>query len=408
MTGSSVGNLDPDGHAAINADRPRARRARAGCIRPESGSGHGHLGARQPGRISPRRAQGRRGLLARLGQRIDSFIVQDETRTHRARSAPRSRGGSGFGPCVVHASPRLQRAAHAGPLSHRRRWRRVRRVVRIGRDVYAGAADTLLYYMREQRSGFNPVFRDSVHTHDGIIVDSSARRQVHPGERRLGRRVGLPAVRHDVGERDVRDAAWRIAIIRAPSPMQFDARTGSPGANGMPDVLDEARHGLEWLVRMFPSDTRDVQPARRRSRSHVLRPADDRLGGLRLGKGKGAARVSVHRASRRDCSSTRTARRAARRPPASTRRRSRSARACSRQRDPAFARELREQALRRRTRRARASRASARRRPGASPYFYEEDNWVDDMELGAAELYALTRDARYSARRAASTRRRSP
>jgi endoglucanase len=33
--------------------------------------------------------------------------------------------------------------------------------------------------------------------------------------------------------------------------------------------------------------------------------------------------------------------------------------------------------------------------PAASPYFYEEDNWVDDMELAAAQLYALTREARY-------------
>jgi hypothetical protein len=35
--------------------------------------------------------------------------------------------------------------------------------------------------------------------------------------------------------------------------------------------------------------------------------------------------------------------------------------------------------------------------PGTSPYFYEEENWVDDMELGAAELYALTNDRRYLA-----------
>ena len=33
--------------------------------------------------------------------------------------------------------------------------------------------------------------------------------------------------------------------------------------------------------------------------------------------------------------------------------------------------------------------------PGRAPYFYEEDNWVDDMELGAAELYALTHEPRY-------------
>jgi hypothetical protein len=35
--------------------------------------------------------------------------------------------------------------------------------------------------------------------------------------------------------------------------------------------------------------------------------------------------------------------------------------------------------------------------PGRAPYFYEEDNWVDDMELAAAQLHALTGEARYHA-----------
>jgi hypothetical protein len=33
--------------------------------------------------------------------------------------------------------------------------------------------------------------------------------------------------------------------------------------------------------------------------------------------------------------------------------------------------------------------------PGTSPYFYEEDNWVDDMELGASLLHQLTGEPRY-------------
>ncbi|MFL5510169.1 MAG: cellulase N-terminal Ig-like domain-containing protein, partial [Gemmatimonadaceae bacterium] len=45
--------------------------------------------------------------------------------------------------------------------------------IRIRSDAYAGAADTLLYYMREQRSGYNPLFRTVVHTYDGIVVDDS-------------------------------------------------------------------------------------------------------------------------------------------------------------------------------------------------------------------------------------------
>ena len=40
----------------------------------------------------------------------------------------------------------------------------------IGEDVYKGAADFCLRYMRQQRSGFNPFLKDSCHTHDGYIL----------------------------------------------------------------------------------------------------------------------------------------------------------------------------------------------------------------------------------------------
>src|SRR4030042_1725680 len=33
--------------------------------------------------------------------------------------------------------------------------------------------------------------------------------------------------------------------------------------------------------------------------------------------------------------------------------------------------------------------------PCRAPYFYEEDNWVDDMELAATQLYRLTGDGAY-------------
>src|SRR5690606_12967314 len=44
--------------------------------------------------------------------------------------------------------------------------------VRIAPDVYRGTADSLLAYMRQQRSLYNPFFRDSVHHRtDAILVD---------------------------------------------------------------------------------------------------------------------------------------------------------------------------------------------------------------------------------------------
>ncbi|PYP61337.1 MAG: hypothetical protein DMD37_13925 [Gemmatimonadetes bacterium] len=65
-----------------------------------------------------------------------------------------------------------------------------------------------------------------------------------------------------------------------------------------------------------------------------------------------------------------------------------------RERDSTFARRLEG--------RARAAYALGAAHPGVcqtaparAPYFYEEDDWADDMELGAAELYALTREPAY-------------
>jgi hypothetical protein len=64
------------------------------------------------------------------------------------------------------------------------------------------------------------------------------------------------------------------------------------------------------------------------------------------------------------------------------------------QREPRFAATMRRKAI--------AAYALGKRYPGVcqtapgrSPYFYEEDNWADDMELGAAELFALTRERAY-------------
>ena len=40
----------------------------------------------------------------------------------------------------------------------------------IGNDVYKGAADFCLRYMRQQRTGFNPFLKDSCHTRDGYVL----------------------------------------------------------------------------------------------------------------------------------------------------------------------------------------------------------------------------------------------
>jgi endoglucanase len=264
--------------------------------------------------------------------------------------------------------------------------------VRIRANVYAGAADTLLYYMREQRSGYNPLFRTVVHARDGIVVDDSAR---------AGKFVAVTGGWADASDylqyvMTSANATFVMLMAYRDYPRsfadQFDSR-GLAGSNGTPDVLDEARHGLEWLVRMFPSEA-EMYNQIGDDRDHTywdLPPTDS----ADYGWGKGKERAlypctgkpqGLFKYKNRSDGFASTAGKYA----------SAFALAAAiyRQKDPAFAAKLRHKAL--------SAYAIGKRfpgvcqgAPGRAPYYYEEDNWVDDMELAAAELYALTRDRSY-------------
>jgi hypothetical protein len=173
---------------------------------------------------------------------------------------------------------------------------------------------------------------------------------------------------------------------------RFDSR-GLPGSNGTPDILDEARHGLEWLVRMFPSDS-EMYNQLGDDRDHTywdIPPSDS----ADYGWGKGKERPvypctgkpqGLFKYKNRSDGKASTAGKYA------------SAFALAsmiyQKSDPVFASKLRHKAF--------AAYAVGKKYPGVcqgapghAPYYYEEDNWVDDMELAAAELYALTRDRSY-------------
>lgn len=265
-------------------------------------------------------------------------------------------------------------------------------LVRIREDTYAGAADTLLFYMREQRSGYNPLFKTVVHTHDGIVVDDSAR---------AGKFVPVTGGWADASDylqyvMTSANATFVMLMAYRDHPESFgdsfDSR-GLPGTNGIPDILDEARHGLEWLVRMFPSDSEMYnQLGDDRDHTYWDLPTNDSAD---YGWGKGKERAlypctgkpqGLFKYKNRSNGFASTAGKYA----------STFALAASLygRKDPPFAAKLRKKAL--------AAYATGKRSPGVcqgapgrAPYFYEEDNWTDDMELGAAELYALTRDRRY-------------
>jgi len=124
----------------------------------------------------------------------------------------------------------------------------------IGNDVYKGAADFCLRYMRQQRSGFNPYLKDSCHTHDGYVL--------------YGEKAGIKDSTHfntSGGWHDASDylqysttsanATYHLLMAYRDFPQVFGDEkqaNGLDGKNGNADVLDEAKWGLDWLIKMHP------------------------------------------------------------------------------------------------------------------------------------------------------------
>jgi peptidoglycan/xylan/chitin deacetylase (PgdA/CDA1 family) len=127
---------------------------------------------------------------------------------------------------------------------------------RIADDVYSGAADYCLRYMRQQRCGFNPFLKDSCHTHDGYVV--------------YGEKAGIKDSTHvDAvgGWHDASDylkysatsanATYHLLMAYRDFKNVFPDEklaNGLNGKNGLSDVLDEAKWGLDWLLKMYPRD----------------------------------------------------------------------------------------------------------------------------------------------------------
>ena len=124
----------------------------------------------------------------------------------------------------------------------------------IADNVYDGTADFCLRYMRQQRTGFNPFLKDSCHTHDGYVL--------------YGQSAGIKDSTHvDVvgGWHDASDylqysttsanATYHLLTAYRDFPQVFGDEkqaNGLDGKNGRADVLDEAKWGLDWMLKMHP------------------------------------------------------------------------------------------------------------------------------------------------------------
>lgn len=266
----------------------------------------------------------------------------------------------------------------------------------VGAGVYDGAADFVLNYMRQQRCGWNPFFKDSCHRKDGIIVG-------HPDPRKDSTFLDVTGGWHDASDclqytTTSANAIYQMMFAYQSNPEAFSDNhlaDGTPGRNGIPDIVDEIYWGLKWLDKMNP-EPGEMYNQIADDRDHVgMRvPSDDQAD---YGWGKGGFRPVWYcsgepqqRGRRGDRNKTTGV--------ASTAGKFASDFALGAEILRPFYPEFAERI----GAKAKAAYDAGVAKPGVcqtasvvSPYIYEEDNWVDDMELAAYEMFRRTGDGMY-------------
>jgi len=263
---------------------------------------------------------------------------------------------------------------------------------RIAGDVYEGTADFALRYMRQQRTLFNPFLKDSCHTHDGFTLYAAA--------------AGLPdSTRIDVGGgwHDASDylqysttsanATYHLLAAYRDFPAIFGddkQANGLAGSNGVADVLDEARWGLDWLLKMHPEPHLLFnQIADDRDHAGMRMPGEDDFYGRGFERPVYFVSGEPQQRGKFMNNTTGTSSTAAKFTSAFN-----LGSTLFESLDAGYAERLREKAI--------TAYDFAKRKPGVvqtasvkSPYIYAEDNWVDDMELAAATLGDRTGDGAF-------------
>lgn len=262
---------------------------------------------------------------------------------------------------------------------------------RIGDNIYNGASDFLLRYMRQQRCGFNPYMNEKCHQNDAFII-------YHPTLE--GKMIDVTGGWHDAADQlqyvtTSANAVYTMLLAYQHNPEvwgdQYDA-LGLPGANGIPDVLDEAKWGMDWLVKMNPqknmmfaqiADDRDHKGFRIPSHDSVdygkganIRPVYYVTGepqGLFKYKNnaKGVSSIAGKFASAFALGAR-----------------------VLKPYYPEYAENIAKKAIDAYDYGV-AKPGETPTAPGTAPYHYEEENYVDDMELAAAELAKTTNNEKY-------------
>lgn len=264
----------------------------------------------------------------------------------------------------------------------------------IGKSIYAGYAESILAYIRQQRCGYNPFLDEVCHQKDGRTMYGPMPDSTY---------IDVSGGWHDAGDHlrymlTSGNTICRMLFAYLENRIIFTDNfnaLGQPGPNGIADVLDEIKWGLEWMLKMhLEADQLFHQVAD--DRDHIgfklphldtadygWGPGNYRVVYYATGKPQGlfqyqntstgianltgryaAAMAMAYRVWKNDLGDENFANR------------------CLQAGREVYKMGLRQPGCQEGT-------------PCRAPYRYYENTWADDMEWGAAELYKVTNESKY-------------
>jgi hypothetical protein len=265
-------------------------------------------------------------------------------------------------------------------------------VFRIG--GYAPIYEDVVHFMQTQRCGFNPYIDQVCHVHDG---------RSYYGNMPDGSYVDARGGWHDAGDQLKYLITGSNATARMMQAYEWDKAAfedaynawGQPGKNGIPDILDEAKWGLDWIHRLHPTpdqlihqvaDDRDhlgFKMPNEDPANYGFGPNKDRPAYFANGKPQGLGKYKSEATGVSNVAG-----------------RSAAAMAMGYRiwkndlKDDLFAAQCLKDAIEL-YQMGKQKEGFQQGNSFGAPYRYNERTWADDMEWGAAELYKATGDAQY-------------
>jgi hypothetical protein len=267
-------------------------------------------------------------------------------------------------------------------------------VFAISADAYQHQPENLLMFMRQQRCGYNPFLDMVCHPRDGRSMFGPMPDSTY---------VDASGGWHDAGDQlkyliTGSYATAHMLLAFALYPDKFDDRVnalGQPFPNRIPDVLDEAKWGLDWIHKLHPAPDQLIhQVADDRDHLGWKMPNKDpsdygwgpdsyRVAYFATGEPQGLSRYKSEATGLANLAGRSAAAMAL------------AARIWKEHlNDEAYSEKCLD-AARSLYQLGRENEGFQQGNSYGAPYRYTEETWADDMEWGAAELHRVTGEAAY-------------